>query len=268
MASDAGGPRTTSYAPAGVDAASAVEVEITDPIDGGHRVRLPLRGHERARPRGRQGLRRLRVQPHERSLQDRRLQPHRTPRAGNGMNFGPRPETSSVQTDNYQRGFTDRWYDNELRITRGAATGVDILDRHDDQFDAADASCVRDPGHVPHRRGRLHRQQGRARCARSATSWAPTPARTSSASTSSTTSLEVINTFLRVHPIPGVVDFFDYSAGRSRAHLRERRDDAGRRRLRHAAGRRDDRRPARRRQRAPAPRCCPASSRSTAPRAG
>ena len=41
------------------------------------RVRLPLRGHERARPRGRQGLRRLRVQPHERSLQDRRLQPHR-----------------------------------------------------------------------------------------------------------------------------------------------------------------------------------------------
>ena len=59
------------------------------------------------------------------------------------MNFGPRPETSSVTTDNYQRGFTDRWYDNELRITRGAATGVDILDRHDDQFDAVDASCVR-----------------------------------------------------------------------------------------------------------------------------
>ena len=24
--------------------------------------------------------------------------------------------------------------------------------------------------------------------------------------------LEVINTFLRVHPIPGVIDFFDYSA--------------------------------------------------------
>ena len=35
MAFDAGGPRTTSVAPAGVDPASAVEVEITDPLDGG-----------------------------------------------------------------------------------------------------------------------------------------------------------------------------------------------------------------------------------------
>ena len=35
MAFDAGGPRTTPNAPAGVDAGSAVEMEITDPIDGG-----------------------------------------------------------------------------------------------------------------------------------------------------------------------------------------------------------------------------------------
>src|SRR4029453_12358186 len=62
--------------------------------------------------------------------------------AGNGMNFGPRPEQSHVHTDNYERGFTDRWYDNELRITRGAAPGVDILDRHDDQFAAALPSSV------------------------------------------------------------------------------------------------------------------------------
>ena len=48
------------------------------------RVRLSLRGHERTRSRGRQGLRRLRVQPHERSLQDRRLQPHQHQRRATG----------------------------------------------------------------------------------------------------------------------------------------------------------------------------------------
>ena len=35
MAADAGGPRTASFAPPGVDPASSVEVRITDPIDGG-----------------------------------------------------------------------------------------------------------------------------------------------------------------------------------------------------------------------------------------
>ena len=61
---------------------------------------------------------------------------------GSGSSNG-NPETSTVTTPSYQRGFSDRWNDNDLRITRGGATGVDILDRHDDQFDRIDASCVR-----------------------------------------------------------------------------------------------------------------------------
>ena len=84
MAFDAGGPRTTS-----------VRARRRRPRVGGRgrdlrparrrgRVRLPLRGHERARPRGRQGLRRLRVQPHERSLQDRRVQPDQHQRRATG----------------------------------------------------------------------------------------------------------------------------------------------------------------------------------------
>ncbi len=131
--------------------------------------------------------------------------------AGNGMNFGPRPETSFVETDNYRRGFTDRWYDNELRILRGGATGVDILDRHDDQFDAADVSCVRTQDTFRQRRRRLRRQHGWARARdprlrrRQLGPARPAPARLLRRRRGQ------INTFLRVHPIPGVVDFFDYS---------------------------------------------------------
>ena len=70
MAFDAGGPRATPCSPTGVD-----------PARGGGRDLRPARrrlgyaylfkDHERARSRRRQGLRRLRVQPHQRSLQDR-----------------------------------------------------------------------------------------------------------------------------------------------------------------------------------------------------
>ena len=126
------------------------------------------------------------------------------------MNFGPRPETSFVETDNYKRGFTDRWYDNELRIKRGAATGVDILDRHDDQFDAADASCVRTQDTF--RRGEgafVANTDGPVRAIRDfvGANSGPHVQRQHVFYGG----LEVINTYLRVHPIPGVVDFFDYS---------------------------------------------------------
>ena len=127
------------------------------------------------------------------------------------MNFGPRPETSSVETDNYRRGFTDRWYDNELRIMRGGATGR----RHPR------------PPRRPVRRGRTPRA-----CARRTRSGigegafivntdGPVRAIRDFIGANSGPhvqrqhifygGLEVINTFLRVHPIPGVVDFFDYS---------------------------------------------------------
>ena len=126
------------------------------------------------------------------------------------MNFGPRPETSFVQTDNYQRGFTDRWYDNELRIMRGAATGVDILDRHDDQFDAVDASCVRTQDTFRIGEGAfIVNTDGPVRAIRDfiGANSGPHVQRQHIFYDG----LEVINTYLRVHPIPGVIDFFDYS---------------------------------------------------------
>ena len=209
MASDAGGPRTTPYAPAGVDSASAVEVKVTDPIDGGVGYAYLFKDTS--------GLDPAAGKDYVQYDFDLTNDPYKTGAynptgsgAGSGMNFGPRPETSSVETDNYKRGFTDRWYDNELRVKRGGATGVDILDRHDDQFDAADVSCVRDQETFTLGEGAfIVNRDGPVRAIRDfiGANSGPHVQRQHIFYDD----LEVINTFLRVHPIPGVVDFLDYS---------------------------------------------------------
>ncbi len=209
MAFDAGGPRTTSYAPAGVDATSAVEVEITDPIDGGVGYVYLFKDKSGLDPAAGQDYVDYEFNLTNGPYKTGAYNPTGTG-AGNGMNFGPRPETSFVQTDNYRRGFTDRWYDNELRILRGGATGVDILDRHDDQFDAADVSCIRDQQTFSIGEGAfIVNKNGPVRAIRDflGANSGPHVQRQHIFYGG----LEVINTFLRVHPIPGVVDFFDYS---------------------------------------------------------
>jgi uncharacterized repeat protein (TIGR01451 family) len=213
MAADAGGPRTTPYAPEGVDPESAVEVQITDPIDGGVGYAYLFEDTGGLDPAAGKDYVdyefNLVNSPYKTGAYNPLDTDGRTV-LGNGMNFGPRPETSFAQTDNYKRGFTDRWYDNELRVLRGSATGVDILDRHDDQFDAADASCVRTQDTF--RRGEgafIVNTDGPVRAIRDfiGANSGPHVQRQHIFYDS----VEHINTFLRVHPIPGVVDFFDYS---------------------------------------------------------
>jgi hypothetical protein len=210
MAFDAGGPRTTPYAPTGVDAASAVEVEISDPLDGGVGYVYLFEDTSGLDPAADKDYIDYEFNLTNGPYKTGAYNPTGTG-AGNGMNFGPRPETSFVATDNYRRGFTDRWWDNELRILRGAATGVDILDRHDDQFDSVDASCIRTQDTF--RRGEgafVTNTDGPVRAIRDfvGANSGPHVQRQHVFYGG----LEVINTFLRVHPIPGVIDFFDYSA--------------------------------------------------------
>ncbi|PWU20204.1 MAG: hypothetical protein C5B48_12800, partial [Candidatus Rokuibacteriota bacterium] len=210
MASDAGGPRSTSYAPDGVDPSSAVEVKITDPIDGGIGYAYLFKSTSGLDPAAGKDYVHYQFNLTNGPYKTGAYNPTGSG-AGAGMNSGPRPETSFVQTDNYRRGFTDRWYDNELRIFRGGATGVDILDRHDDQFDAADASCVRDQQTFSVGEGAfIVNKDGPVRAIRDfvGANSGPDVQREHIFYND----LEVINTFLRVHPIPGVVDFFDYSA--------------------------------------------------------
>ena len=182
------------------------------------------------------------------------------------MNFGPRPETSFVETDNYRRGFTDRWYDNELRILRGGATGVDILDRHDDQFDALDSSCVRTQDTFRHGEGAfVANTDGPVRAIRDfiGANSGPHVQRQHVFYAG----VEQINTFLRVHPIPGVYDFFDYSeAGVGLTYENGVMTPGAWSRARRPAGCRSTASPTR--SRAPAPRRSTASSRWTGLREG
>ncbi len=210
MAFDAGGQAATPHAPTGVDPVSAVEVEISDSIDGGLGYVYLFEDTSGLDPAAGKDYVDYEFNLVNGPYKTGAYNPTGTT-AGAGMNRGPRPETSFVATDNYRRGFTDRWYDNELRILRGGATGVDIIDRHDDQFDALDASCVRTQDTFRIGEGAfIANSDGPVRAIRDfvGANSGPHVQRQHIFYGG----LEVINTFLRVHPIPGVMDFFDYSA--------------------------------------------------------
>ena len=126
------------------------------------------------------------------------------------MRYGPRPETSEVRTENYVRRFRDRWFDDDIEIHRGDATGADILDRHDAQFDTLDASCVRTQATYAAGEGAfVINKEGPVRALRDfiGANSGPHVQRQHIFYDAK----EVINTYLRVHAVPGVTDFFDYS---------------------------------------------------------
>lgn len=132
------------------------------------------------------------------------------------LNDGPNPENSSVTTPSYAMHFGDRWLEDELHITAGAASGADILDRHkvlfapgycgrsEDTFDNGDAS------NYPGEGAFIVNKSGPVRAIRSYVGANSGP---------NTEREEVfyaqradIRTDLRVHAIPSVMDFFDYNA--------------------------------------------------------
>jgi hypothetical protein len=122
---------------------------------------------------------------------------------------GPNPETSTVTTDNYRIAYTDRWYETSWRIDAGNATGVDILDGNRNMFaigfcgrsnftfaDAEGAFIANIDGPVRGIRSYIGANSG------------PLTQRTHLMYRSG----EEITTDLRVHAIPSVMDFVDFSA--------------------------------------------------------
>jgi hypothetical protein len=121
---------------------------------------------------------------------------------------GPNPENTTITTPYYVDHFSDRWLNDALEVKAGNATGVDILDRakvllgpgscgrSEDTFDAAEGAFIAN-------------KVGPVRAIRSYIG----------ANSGPLTQREHIfyeqrqdiRTFLRVHPIPGPWDFFDYS---------------------------------------------------------
>ena len=212
MSRDTGAQTATTFAPAGVDPASAVELKVTDPQDGGTGYVYLFEDAAGLDPSA------------GRSYVDYQFRldgglgyldpagPYKpTGTTAPSMARGPRPESSVVTTPNYTRRFTDRWLDDDLEVHRGSATGVDILDRHDAQFDSLDASCVRTQATYRSGEGAfVINRSGPVRAIRDfiGANSGPHVQRQHVFYDGK----EVINTFLRVHAVPGVVDFFDYSA--------------------------------------------------------
>jgi hypothetical protein len=121
---------------------------------------------------------------------------------------GPNPEMSSVVTSLYETEFSDRWIRPVTKVKAGAATGVDILDRHKNLF--APGNCIRSEETFSNGEGAFFANiDGPVRAIRSymgANSGPLTQRRHIFYE-----GRQDISTFLRVHAINGMLDVYDYS---------------------------------------------------------
>ena len=126
------------------------------------------------------------------------------------FNQGPNPEDSTILTPYYRLHFSDRWVRDELAVTAGASSGVNILDHH--KFVFFPGNCGRTEVTFSEGGGGFFANiEGPVRAIRSyigANSGYATqrdhffyPRRH-----------EIVTT-CRVHPIPGALDYMDYSQG-------------------------------------------------------
>jgi hypothetical protein len=125
---------------------------------------------------------------------------------------GPNPEDSTVTTAAYTRHFSDRWVDDGLQLRTQGSSGADILDRHKALF--APGTCGRSEDTFSAGEGAfIVNKSGPVRALR---------AYIGANSGPYTERLHVfyqrredITTTLRVHAIPGIMDFFDFSPAAS-----------------------------------------------------
>lgn len=119
---------------------------------------------------------------------------------------GPNPETSTITTDRYAIGFTDRWFETTWQVGAGA----DLLDGHKNVF--AIGNC-----------GRSNLTFNQAEGAFATNTDGPVRAIRSYVGANSGPKTQRTHLFyryheqtitdLRVHAIPGVIDYIDYGPG-------------------------------------------------------
>ena len=125
---------------------------------------------------------------------------------------GPNPEDSGVTTPYYTHHFSDRWISDALTIKAGASTGADILDRHKNLF--SPSACVRSENTFSDGEGAfIANKSGPVRAIRSYLGANSGPL--TQRDHIFYEQRQDIRTYLRVHAIPGVMDFFDYSPAAS-----------------------------------------------------
>lgn len=183
--------------PAGVVPGSGVELEITDPHGGDGWVYLFVSDGSLTPDAGRDYV------DYDFALAsgDYRTTYRRA--------TGPNPETSTVSTRSYRIGYTDRWFETSWQIDVGPATGVDILDATKNQFSLA--TCGRSNLTFATAEGAFVANiDGPVRAIRSyvGANSGPLTQRTHLMYRD----VEHVVTDLRVHVIPGVMDYLDFSA--------------------------------------------------------
>ncbi|RME45167.1 MAG: hypothetical protein D6795_16955, partial [Deltaproteobacteria bacterium] len=204
MARDAGEKAAPFPAPEGVFPGSGVEITLRDPLDGGEGyVYLFRQGGGLDPGAGTTYLTYAFVllSGDYRETYDI---------AGNpAIAQGPaNPEDSAAESPFYRHHFSDRWISDEIEILAGGASGVDILDRHKNLF--APNVCSRQEESFSAQEGAfIANKSGPVRAIRSYVG-------ANSGPLTQRDHLfydrrEEIVSILRVHPIPGMMDFFDYA---------------------------------------------------------
>ena len=122
---------------------------------------------------------------------------------------GPNPENSTVSSPNYTVHFSDRWLKDQLRVKAGNATEVDILDRAKARLAAG--NCGRSEDTFNDAEGAfIANKSGPVRAIRSyvGANSGPLVQREHLFYEGR----EDVRTFLRVHAVPGPLDYHDYSS--------------------------------------------------------
>ncbi len=123
MARDAGDEPGTFFFPEGAVPGTGCRVTVTDPLDGGLGVVYLFRQDGSLDPGA------------GKSYVDYDFDLLTGTYPGDyGIPSGYNPEDTSVTTGRYRHHFSDRWIHDALEIHAGGATGVDILDRHQNFF--------------------------------------------------------------------------------------------------------------------------------------
>lgn len=207
MAEDAGDRPAAFSEPGGVIAGSGLEVTVTDPLGSGP-------GYVYLFRRSGGALDPAAGQDYVAYAFSLASGPYLTTYA---IADGPNPENTFVTTSAYRHHFSDRWIDDELWITSGVAVPVDLLDRHRNQIAPGDCGRTEDvfSGYsATQAEGAfVTNKDGPVRAIRSYLG----------ANSGPLTQREHrfyrrrhdIETNLRVHSIPGMMDFFIYSAAAS-----------------------------------------------------
>jgi len=202
MAKDAGGPAPPASQPPGTVFPSRLDVRITDPLDGAAEGYVYLFQSDGSLSPGA-------GQQYVTYTFSLNSGPYLT--TYNALN-GPNPENSTATTAYYSHHFSDRWISDELRITATGASGVDILDRHKALF--APGVCVRSENTFSDGEGAFAiNKSGPVRAIRSYVGANSGPL--TQRDHVFYERRQDVRTYLRVHAISGMMDFFDYAPAAS-----------------------------------------------------